>query len=139
MDILDRIVQAKRAQVARDKEKVSPRRLIEVATGAPPAREFTAALGRPGRLNVIAEIKKASPSRGEIQPRAHAESVAKAYEAGGAAALSVLTESGFFHGAPEDLAEAKRAVSVPVLRKDFILDEYQVYESRALGADSLLL
>jgi len=90
-------------------------------------------------VNVIAEIKKASPSRGEIQARAEVGAVAGGYAAAGAAALSVLTESGFFHGTPEDLAEAKRSVGVPVLRKDFILEEYQVYESRVMGADSLLL
>jgi len=138
-DILDRIVQAKRAQVARDKENVSPRRLIELATSAPPPRDLPAVLRRDGQVNVIAEIKKASPSRGDIQARAEVAVVAAGYAAAGAAALSVLTESGFFHGTPEDLAEAKRSVELPVLRKDFILEEYQVYESRVMGADSLLL
>jgi indole-3-glycerol phosphate synthase len=138
-DILDRIVQAKRAQVARDKETISPRRLIELATSAPPPRDLTAALRREGQVNVIAEIKKASPSMGDIQVRADVATVAEGYAAAGAVALSVLTETGFFLGAPEDLAEAKRSIEVPVLRKDFILEEYQVYESRVLGADSLLL
>jgi indole-3-glycerol phosphate synthase len=139
VNILDRIVQAKRAQVAHDKENVPIRRLIEVATSAAPPRDFAAALRRPEQVNVIAEIKKASPSKGDIQARADVAAVAEGYAAAGAIALSVLTESGFFRGAPEDLAEAKRAVEVPVLRKDFILEEYQVYESRVMGADSLLL
>ena len=138
-DILDRIVQAKRAQVARDKESVSIRRLIELATSAPPPRDLAAVLRREGAVSVIAEIKKASPSRGDIQGGADVGRVAAGYEEAGAAALSVLTESGFFRGAPEDLAEAKRSVALPVLRKDFILEEYQVYESRVMGADSLLL
>jgi indole-3-glycerol phosphate synthase len=139
VDILERIVQAKKAQVARDKDTVSPRRLIELATAAPPPRDLATALSRAGHVNVIAEIKKASPSRGDIQEGADVAGVAGGYEAAGAVALSVLTESGFFRGVPEDLARAKRAVTIPVLRKDFILEEYQVYESRVMGADSLLL
>ena len=139
MDILDRIVQAKRAQVARDKESVAPRRLIEQATSALPPRDFVTALRREGRFNVIAEIKKASPSRGDIQPQADAATVGSAYERAGAVALSVLTDTSFFLGSGADLAEAKRAVMLPVLRKDFLIEEYQVYESRVIGADSLLL
>ena len=139
MDILDRIVRAKRAQVERDKERMSPRRVIELATSAPPPRDFAAALRREGRVNVIAEIKKASPSRGDIQARADVGGVAEGYARAGAVALSVLTESRFFLGSGEDLGMAKRAVDIPVLRKDFVLEEYQVYESRVMGADSLLL
>lgn len=139
MDILDRIVRAKRAQVERDKERMSPRRVIELATSAPPPRDFAAALRREGRVNVIAEIKKASPSRGDIQARADVGGVAEGYARAGAVALSVLTESRFFLGSGEDLGTAKRAVDIPVLRKDFVLEEYQVYESRVMGADSLLL
>ena len=139
MDILDRIVRAKRAQVERDKERLSARRVIELATSAPPPRDFAAALRREGRVNVIAEIKKASPSRGDIQARADVGVVAEGYARAGAIALSVLTESRFFLGSGEDLGMAKRAVEIPVLRKDFVLEEYQVYESRVMGADSLLL
>ncbi|HKB06839.1 MAG TPA: indole-3-glycerol phosphate synthase TrpC [Candidatus Polarisedimenticolia bacterium] len=139
MDILDRIVRAKRAQVERDKERLSQRRAIELATSAPPPRDFAAALRREGRVNVIAEIKKASPSRGDIQARADVGGVAEGYSRAGAVALSVLTESRFFLGSGEDLGRAKQAVDIPVLRKDFVLEEYQVYESRVMGADSLLL
>ena len=139
MDILERIVQAKRAQIARDKAESPMRRMIGLATTAMPPRDFPAALRRQRGIPIIAEIKRASPSRGEIKPGADVTRVAETYERAGAAALSVLTEAGFFLGAPEHLGEAKRAVSVPVLRKDFILEEYQVYESRVLGADSILL
>ncbi len=139
MDVLDRIVQAKRAQVARDKIERPLRRLIEMATAALPPRDFVAALRRAARVNVIAEIKKASPSRGPIKAAADVEEIAASYARAGAAALSVLTEARFFLGAPEHLGEAKRVVEVPVLRKDFLLEEYQVYESRVLGADSILL
>jgi len=139
VDVLDRIVQAKRAQIARDKIERPLRRLIEMATAALPPRDLVAALRRPGRINVIAEIKRASPSRGPIKAGAEVEGIAESYERAGAVALSVLTEPRFFLGAPEHLGEAKRVVTVPVLRKDFVLEEYQIYESRVLGADSLLL
>ena len=139
MDILERIVQAKRAQIARDKAESPVRRMIELATTALPPRDLPQALRGGETMSIIAEIKRASPSKGEIKPGADVAGIAAMYEKAGAAALSVLTESGFFLGAPEHLGEAKRAVLVPVLRKDFILEEYQIYESRVLGADSILL
>ena len=139
MGVLERIVQAKKAQVARDKVERPLRRVIEMATAALPPRDFGAAIRRGDRINIIAEIKKASPSKGEINAAADVAAIAGAYARAGAAALSVLTESRFFLGAPEHLGDAKRAVAVPVLRKDFVLEEYQVYESRVLGADSILL
>jgi indole-3-glycerol phosphate synthase len=139
MSVLERILLAKRAELERDKELVPLRRMIELGTSAPPPRDFAAALERPGRPNVIAEIKRASPSRGGIREDSDAAVIADAYEAAGAAALSVLTETRFFLGAPGHLSEARRAVEIPVLRKDFIVDEYQVYQSRALGADAVLL
>lgn len=139
MDLLERIVQAKKEDVARDKEAMPLRRAIELATGAPPPRDFPAALRRPGRVNVIAEIKRASPSRGRFKAEADVIVVARAYAAGGAAAVSVLTETRFFLGAPDHLTAVKETVEQPVLRKDFVIDEYQIYESRALGADAILL
>src|SRR2546425_473814 len=139
MDVLERIVQAKKARVARDKVERPLRRVIEMATAALPPRDFGAAIRRGDRINIIAEIKKASPSKGEINAAADVAAIAGAYARAGAAALSVLTESRFFLGAPEHLGDAKRAVAVPVLRKDFVLEEYQLYESRVLGADSILL
>ncbi|HEU4400849.1 MAG TPA: indole-3-glycerol phosphate synthase TrpC [Candidatus Polarisedimenticolia bacterium] len=139
MGILERIVAAKRLEVERDKKVVPMRRMIEQATGAPPPRDFAAALRDEGRINIIAEVKRASPSRGGIREHADPVEVARAYAGAGAAAISVLTESRFFLGAPGHLTAASESVQVPVLRKDFLFDEYQVYQSRAMGADSVLL
>jgi indole-3-glycerol phosphate synthase len=139
VDILERIVQAKRADVERDKALVPMRRTIELASGAPPPLDFIGALRAPGRVNVIAEVKRASPSRGVIRAAADAGDVARAYARAGAAAISVLTDARFFLGEPEHLVAARQSVAVPILRKDFVFDEYQVYQSRALGADSVLL
>ena len=111
MDILERIVQAKRAQIARDKAEAPMRRVIELATTALPPRDLPHALRREGSVSIIAEIKRASPSKGDIKPGADVARVATVYEQAGAAALSVLTEAGFFLGAPEHLGQAKRAVS----------------------------
>jgi indole-3-glycerol phosphate synthase len=101
-------------------------------------RDFAAALARPG-LSVIAELKQASPSRGRLSANYRPREIAAAYEAAGAAALSVLTEERFFLGSLQDLQQAREATRLPVLRKDFILEPYQVYESAAAGADALLL
>ena len=140
MDVLERIIQAKRADLARDMEATPPRRQIERALAAEPPRDFPGALRREtGAVRVIAEVKRASPSRGGIQAGADPAVVARSYADAGAAAISVLTESRFFLGSPQHLTQARGAVPVPVLRKDFLFDEYQVYESRALGADALLL
>jgi indole-3-glycerol phosphate synthase len=140
VDVLERIVQAKRADLARDKEQTPPRRQIERALAAGPPRDLAAALrGGDGRTRIIAEVKRASPSRGGIRSAADPAEIARAYAEAGAAAISVLTETRFFLGSPDHLAAARGAVPVPVVRKDFLFDEYQVYESRALGADGLLL
>jgi indole-3-glycerol phosphate synthase len=98
-----------------------------------------AAIERAGRVNVIAEFKRASPSKGLIRGDASASETARAYERGGAAAVSVLTEEDYFRGSLEDLRQVKLSMSLPVLRKDFVFDEYQVFESAAVGADALLL
>jgi len=105
---------------------------------ATPPRDFAAALRRPG-LNVIAELKKASPSRGVLRPDFDAKILAESLAAAGAAALSVLTEEEFFQGSLTNLRHARAAVAVPVLRKDFIFDSWQVWESRSVNADSFLL
>jgi indole-3-glycerol phosphate synthase len=139
MDILDRILAAKRADLEAEKLRLPMRRAIELANAAPAPHRFADALRQPGRINVIAELKRASPSRGPIQPGADPEQVARAYERAGASAVSVLTDERFFLGSPQHLQQVRRAISLPLLRKDFVFDEYQVYRSRALGADALLL
>lgn len=138
-NILDRIVEARRASVAHRK-RVLPEVALKIAARekAPPPRDFAAALSRDG-VNVIAELKKASPSLGVIRQEYAPAALAEIMEQAGAVALSVLTEEDFFSGSLADLKEARKAVALPVLRKDFILDSWQVWEARAAGADSFLL
>lgn len=138
-NILDRIVEARRESIARRK-RVLPEVALKMAVEkqSSPPRDFAGALMR-DTVNIIAEMKKASPSLGVIRDNYDVAALAPALEAGGAAALSVLTEEDFFQGSLGHLKEARKAVQIPVLRKDFIVDPWQVWESRAGGADSLLL
>ncbi|MCU0605546.1 MAG: indole-3-glycerol phosphate synthase TrpC [Desulfobacterales bacterium] len=140
-DILERIVAAKRAQVDQARRKISEFRLRAAAELRHDLRPFGERLRAPGPdgVNIIAEIKRASPSKGVIAADLDPALLAAEYAAGGAAALSVLTETDFFMGSADDLIRARRACRLPVLRKDFILCPYQVYESAAMGADALLL
>ena len=138
MSILERIVAAKRGEVARARTEVPPARVEAQARAASPVRDFVGAL-RARRPAVIAEIKKASPSRGVLRESFDPAAIARSYERAGAACLSVLTDREFFQGAAEHLAAARAACALPVLRKDFVIDRYQVFESRALGADCILL
>jgi len=136
--ILDRIVEARRASVAHRKRVLPDVALKLAAEKAGPPRDFEGALARDG-YNVIAELKKASPSRGILRQDYAPAALAASLERAGAAALSVLTEEEFFSGSLADLKEARKAVKIPILRKDFIVDPWQVWEARAAGADAFLL
>lgn len=138
--ILDDIVKAKMKELARHKRKVSLSRMKERAVQrGVRTLDFAAALKGEG-VQLIAEVKRSSPSRGVLRPDLDHVELARTYAANGAAAVSVLTEEQYFGGSPEQLAEVKEAiVSVPVLMKDFIFEPYQIYEARACGADALLL
>jgi indole-3-glycerol phosphate synthase len=137
--ILDRIVAKKRDRLRATKDRCPLSVQIRNARAASPARDFKAAIGGTGRILLIAEIKKASPSKGMLAESLNVTQLAQSYERAGASAISVITEEDFFQGAQDYLRAARRVVSLPLLRKDFIFDSYQIYESRALGADAVLL
>ena len=141
-DILERILAVKAEEIATARRDCSLAAMRERAAGGQPARDFAGALYSKiaaGNAAVIAEVKKASPSKGVLREDFDPRAIAVSYAAGGAACLSVLTDRQFFQGAPEYLAQARDACTLPALRKDFITDPYQVFESRALGADCILL
>ena len=141
-DILKKILARKAEEITERSARISMRELGERVASMPPPRPFADALRAridEGRAAVIAEIKRASPSKGLLREEFEPAVIAREYEAGGAAALSVLTDRDFFQGADEHLADARAACALPVLRKDFTIDAYQVYEARAMGADCILL
>ena len=141
-DVLKRIVAAKRAEVLEAKRRVAPAEIERRARAVAPTRDFVGALRAKlaaGQAAVIAEIKRASPSRGVLRADFDPASIARSYEGGGAACMSVLTDKEFFQGAAEHLQAARSACRLPALRKDFMLEPFQVFESRALGADCILL
>jgi indole-3-glycerol phosphate synthase len=141
VDILTRIVARKREEIEDARRRKPLAQLREAACNRNDRRFFYEALKRPGQhgANIIAEIKRASPSKGPLRIDLDPAALARAYAAGGAAALSVLTDRDFFQGSPEDLIAARQAVHLPVLRKDFLISDYQVYESGSMGADAVLL
>src|ERR1700730_12032555 len=136
--VLDRILDARRAAVEHRKKVLPETALKYGAKAATPLRDFSAALSRDS-INIIAELKPASPSRGILRDPFDAVALARSLEAAGAAALSILTEEEFFHGSLKNLREARKSIALPALRKDFIFDPWQVWETRANDADSFLL
>src|SRR5262249_4898646 len=137
--ILDEIVSHKRQEIAGARAHTPDVELEQRLTGLPPVRDFRAALERGPGLQIIAEVKKASPSRGVIRADFDPVAIARAYAANGAACISVLTDEGFFQGHLRYLDAIRSAVAIPLLRKDFILDRYQLLEARLAGADCVLL
>lgn len=141
-DVLKKILAVKADEVAAGKQARALAEVEAAARAQTPARDFTGALRAKlavGQSAVIAEVKKASPSKGVIRADFRPAEIARAYEAGGAACLSVLTDEQFFKGHADYLREARGACALPVLRKDFMIDPWQVFEARAMGADAILL
>ncbi|MBT9148710.1 MAG: Indole-3-glycerol phosphate synthase [Dehalococcoidia bacterium] len=136
--ILDEIVASTKKLIANRKSRVSIAEMAQAARDQTPPRDFAAALGG-SNIRLIAEVKRASPSKGLLAPNIAAAALARTYEKAGAAAISVLTETEYFRGSLADLEAVRTAVSLPILHKDFVLDPYQVYEARAHGADAVLL
>ena len=137
--ILDKIVATKHDEIVRSKAILSAEQLLARVVDAPPVRDFFAALAAPGVIKLIAEVKKASPSAGVIRNNFDPVEIALAYENHGATCLSCLTDEEYFQGKLDYLSQIREAVSLPVLRKDFIVDTYQVLQSRVAGADAVLL
>ena len=133
MNILDEIVVSKRGEVAAARGERPLEELEELAAAAPPPRDFRAALAGPGPIRLIAEIKKASPSAQVIRADFDPVAIARTYQEHGASCLSVLTDAPYFQGHLAHLAQVRAAVAIPVLRKDFLIDEYQVVEARSAG------
>lgn len=141
-DILKKILQRKAEEITERAQRLSMRELSQQVEGAPPVRSFSNAIAKrisTNQLAIIAEIKKASPSKGVLRGNFHPVAIARSYEKGGATCLSVLTDHDFFQGSESDLRMARGACELPILRKDFIIDPYQVYEARVIGADCILL
>jgi indole-3-glycerol phosphate synthase len=139
MNILEKIMATKREELAAAKAARPLAELRAQLSDAPPVRDFFAALAAPGPIKLIAEVKKASPSKGVIRADFDAVAIAHAYEQAGATCLSVLTDEPYFQGSLKYLSAIRAVTQIPLLRKDFILDEYQLVEARLAGADAVLL
>ncbi len=140
MNILDQIVMHKKEEIKRDKKQYPLQFFRDLLAGeTSPTRNFWACIESSAHIAVIAELKFASPSRGIINKKENLEKIIRTYDTGGAKAISVLTERKFFLGESTDIRKVKKISKLPVLRKDFIIDEYQIYQSRGLGADAILL
>jgi indole-3-glycerol phosphate synthase len=139
MTVLDKIVASKRREVDAARRRTPLEELESKAAVASPVRNFRLALADPGPIRLIAEIKKASPSAQVIRHDVDPVAIARIYQRHGASCLSVLTDTPYFHGHLEDLADVRAAAAIPVLRKDFLIDGYQVVEARSAGADAVLL
>ncbi len=139
MTILDEIVASKREEVAAARKVQPLEELEQRALAAPPPRDFRGALARSGAIRLIAEIKRASPSAKVIRADFVPADIARTYENHGASCLSVLTDAPYFQGHLSHLTQVRAVAQIPVLRKDFVIDEYQVVEARAAGADAILL
>ncbi len=137
--VLDTIVASKREEVAAAKTRLPDYALRRLLADAPAVRDFAGALAAPGGIKLIAEVKRASPSAGLIRGDFDPVAIASTYARHGAAAISVLTDAPFFQGSLEHLADVRRSVALPVLRKEFVIDDYQIVEARVRGADAVLL
>jgi indole-3-glycerol phosphate synthase len=137
--ILDEIVASKRQEVANARRQVPVEQLRAQAFAAPVIHDFRAALARPGPIKLIAEVKKASPSAQVIRNQFNPVAIAQAYQKHGASCVSILTDTPYFQGSLQDLTHVRTSVNIPLLRKDFVIDDYQVFEARAAGADAILL
>jgi indole-3-glycerol phosphate synthase len=137
--ILDTIVVHKQEEVKIQKSQLPLSELRQTLRDSPPTRDFKAAISMPGQINLIAEVKKASPSKGIIRDDFDPIAIAQIYQSSGAAAISVLTDEWFFQGSLSYLTAIREATSIPLLRKDFIIDEYQIYQACAAGTDAILL
>lgn len=137
--ILEQIISQKRHDLKISKERCPLASLVSCIEGMPPCRSLKAALRNQYRISILAEVKKASPSKGVIRPNFNPEEIADAFTRSGVSAISVITEEKYFYGKPEYLQLVHLKIELPVLRKDFIIEPYQIYETRKLGGDALLL
>lgn len=137
--MLDKIIAEKKRYLARVDQKALMKKWEKILENGFLSKDFNRAIKKPGEIGLIAEIKKASPSAGILHKNLDVEKMARIYQKAGADAISVLTERKFFSGSENDLMKVKGTISLPILRKDFIIDEFQIYESKILGADCILL